>query len=573
MRLPATAALPLLLLLLLPPAHSQTPAWGVLEGEHLSIYAETGEAEARQAAEALHDMEAGMAALWGPIPSQAPPLRVYLFRNLDGLRSMGARGFSRGFFQSGPDSDFIAVLGAGDDTLRSLRHEFVHRVLYRTSRRVPGWIEEGLAELYSTLTRTRDGWQVGLPIESHVDALRLLDWAALPQLAQMGDDDETWNRAGGVMRYYGQSWAIVHLLAVGSERASRFPALLDRLRNGESLAAALQSEFALSPDALLREARARILSGRLPARLSPGPAPPPATPASWRTLPHEDVAAFMADLAIATGSRAADDRWLRELQRAGRTSPKSRIRLGILALRQGRKTEAEAHLRAAIDRQTTEPAAWFELAMLVRERDSASPEVRRLLEQTLQLNSGHPEALYLLAMEEQRTGHPDRARALLERARAVLPRQFSFREALARLYWDAGLRDQAQAEAQAALTAARNPDERSMAIGLLDEFRRAATRPSAATPKPEVTVPRGWLEPRRDGEIEGSLVRVECGNPVMFEFDTESGLRRFRANPARLMISGRPQDQPFSCGEQSAKPRVKARFRNQDLLVQIVFLD
>jgi hypothetical protein len=552
--------------------------WGVLESDRARVYTNAPEAEARRALAGLDEVARGMDALWGPLPASAPPLRVYLFRDLPGLRAMGARGFSRGFFQSGPDYDVIAAVAGEADSVRAVRHEYIHRVLHRSSRRIPQWLEEGLAELYSTLAWEGGRWVAGRPVEGHLHTLRQRSWMTFAELERMHEDESMWLRSDGVMRFYGQSWALAHHLAVDSERAERFPALLRRLMDGEPAAAAIEAEYGEKPDALLRAAQARVEEGVLRVlrveRPASAPAPAPAPAARWSAVPEGEADVALAELAAAVGHRAEDSQWEDRLRRAARNSPRARTRLGVLALRQGDKAGAEAHFRAAVAAGVKEPAAAFELAMLIRDRQGATPEVLDLLHRTIALNPAHGEALYILAVEAQRAGRPGEATTLLERAASALPRQFLFREALARNYAAAGRAADARAQALAARSAARTRDEIAMAEGLLRELDQAEARPAAeAEPrKPEVTVPRGWLEPKHDGVVRGVLARVHCGNPVVFELETATGERRFKANPARLMVSGRAQDAPFRCGEQPEKFPVEARFQTPDRLVQLVFL-
>lgn len=557
---------------------TMAPAWGagwaLLEGGRMPVLTDASEAEARRVLAALEEMAQAMEALYGALPEEPVPVRVYLIRDAALLRRLGTQIYGKGFFQSGPDFDTIAVLAGDPDTVRSARHEYVHRALHRTARRLPAWLEEGLAEYYSVLGREGGRWLAGRPIETHVQFLRAAEWARFEQLERMHQDQSLWDRSAAVNLYYGQSWALTHYLAAGSPRADRFEALLRRLMEGEPAVAAMREEYGESPDRLLQSARRALESGRLRTRLlAAAPAATTGGVPRWRALGEDEASAALAELALARTNLAADDEWIERLARAARGSPRGQVRMAMLALRRNDRPEAERLLRAATREDVREPAAWFELAMLVRDREGATPEVRRLLEKTVALNPGHAEAWYLLAMDEQRAGRTGEAARLLERSVAALPRQFLFREALARVYAELGRAGEARAEALAARAAAANANERAMADGLLRELEQAARAAPAPEGKPEVTIPRGWLEPRRDGEVRGALVRVECGQTIFFEVQTGEGLRRLRANPARLMVTGRPQNTTFQCGPQPDRPLVTARFQSPDLLVQLLFAD
>jgi tetratricopeptide (TPR) repeat protein len=568
-------ALVLLFVLSFLPAPAAAEELALLEGGRFPILTGASEAEARRVLMALEEMAQAMEAVFGPLSAAAPPARVYLIRDGAILRRLGTTAYGKGFFQSGPDFDIITVLAGEPGTIRSARHEYVHRFLHRSTRRLPPWLEEGLAEFYSVLFRDGDRWIGGSPIDAHLQYLRTVGWAPFDQLESAHQDATLWDRAAAVNLYYGQCWAFVHYLAAGSPRAGQFEALLRRLMDGEAAAEALRAEYGESPAGLLQAARVQVESGRLRTRAIAQARPPaPLAATRWNPLPPGESAAALAELAASRGDAVATGEWLDSLARAAQGSPRGSVRAAILALRRGDRGEAEHLLRSAVDAGVHEPAAWFELAMLVRDRDGATPEVQRLLEKTLELNPAHPEALYLLAMEEHRAGRSGRALQYLERSLAALPRQFVFREALARLYAELGRAAEARHQAVAARSSARTSDERAMADGLLRELELAARpAPAPGARKPEVTVPRGWLEPHRDGEVRGTLVHIDCGQTIVFDVDTGDGLRRFRANRSRLMISGRQQDTAFQCGPQASRPRVAARFQAPDLLVQLVFLD
>ncbi|MBE7542822.1 MAG: DUF1570 domain-containing protein [Solibacteraceae bacterium] len=476
--------------------------WGLLESGRLRLYTNATEADARRALAGLDEVARGMDVLWGPLPDAAPPLRVYLFRDLPGLRAMGARGFSRGFFQSGPDYDSIAAVAGEPDSVRAVRHEYIHRVLHRTSRRIPQWLEEGLAELYSTLAWDNGRWLAGRPVEGHLYTLRQQNWMTFAELEKMPQDDSLWLRSGDVMRFYGQSWALTHHLAVDSEHAGRFPALLRRLMEGEPPAAAIEAEYGQPPDALLDLARTRYQRGILRIRRVEGPAPDQASHPRWSPLPEADASVALAELAAATGHRAGDAQWIDRLRTAARNSPRARTRRGDLALREGDKTSAETHFHAAVAASKNPPP--LRTAMLIRDRHGATPEVLDLLHRTIALNPAHGEALYMLAVEAQRAGrlgshHP---------ARTPPPsRQFLFREALRNMpaNW---------MPTPAPRPATRSPparEEIAMAGSPRTRSAPAATQPGQKSPSPA----RPSETRRRSGtSVSAATGRLRNRNPT-----------------------------------------------------------
>jgi hypothetical protein len=58
---------------------------------------------------------------------------------------------SAGLFVGRQDANYIAVVTEGDvDRMRIVFHEYAHLVISNVMRHVPAWLNEGLAEFYST---------------------------------------------------------------------------------------------------------------------------------------------------------------------------------------------------------------------------------------------------------------------------------------------------------------------------------------------------------------------------------------------------------------------------------------
>src|SRR5262249_45114597 len=84
-------------------------------------------------------------------------------------------GLIAGYFSPDRDLNVIALqLETFDDSSRIIFHEYTHLLLRNATPRVPLWLDEGLAEYYSTYALERDGTRanIGKPIPWHVLILR-----------------------------------------------------------------------------------------------------------------------------------------------------------------------------------------------------------------------------------------------------------------------------------------------------------------------------------------------------------------------------------------------------------------
>src|SRR6185295_16956219 len=80
-----------------------------------------------------------------------------------------------GYFHRDADANYIALTLEGfDDNLPIVFHEYTHLLVRNAVRSVPIWLNEGLAEYYSTFALTSGGKaaEIGRPIVPHVRLLR-----------------------------------------------------------------------------------------------------------------------------------------------------------------------------------------------------------------------------------------------------------------------------------------------------------------------------------------------------------------------------------------------------------------
>lgn len=170
-----------------------------------------------------------------------------------------------GLFLGGKDVNYIAITSAAatDDGLRAVFHEYAHLLISNVSRNVPVWLNEGLAEYYSTYEMQNGGRQavLGRAIPSHLYTLNDTSLLPLDQLLNVAHDSPLYNEGERRSVFYAQSWALTHMLLLGEPR--RAPQLLQYLSKlGEGMPArdAWQQLFGADPIAsdLQRYVRQRI---------------------------------------------------------------------------------------------------------------------------------------------------------------------------------------------------------------------------------------------------------------------------------------------------------------------------
>jgi hypothetical protein len=189
-------------------------------------------------------------------------VHVYLFRDQTSFKSYSPfrddeYGTTAGFHVHGEDAEYIAFfLPPRETPMTFASHEYIHAVLSQNLGEIPLWLNEGLAEFYSTFRAKRQEADIGLPILTHVDWLKD-HMLPMRDLFLMGGNSPDY--LGGERRgtIYAQSWVIVHTLTFDQEQ--RFDRFVEDLSKGVETVTALGRVYGPGAvDSLERHIRERV---------------------------------------------------------------------------------------------------------------------------------------------------------------------------------------------------------------------------------------------------------------------------------------------------------------------------
>ena len=540
LRIPAT----LLFLASCAPAAAR---WNVLASAHFEVLTDGGIKRAREVTAALEQVRAIWTALEKPLPGSLTPARVVVFRDAGEFARFRRSAYTGGFFQSGTERDYL-VLSEGEDTLRTARHEFVHLAAERQPG-WPGWMEEGLAEVYSGLG--------SLPAR-HVAFLKTEPWLPAVELLTLRGTTIQDNDPAKLKTFYAESWALVAWLRQQGLWKAGAPAYLRARREQPDEAAAFAVGFGDTALHALAEARRAVMAEGLRGASFKTTAPQLALPTA-REMSSDEADAMLADLALAVHRPELAQVYAKRLEQRGEGDADRLAERALLALRLERTEDAEQLFRRAVEGGTRRPAAYLEWATLVRDRHGPASEVEALAAKATELHPGYAEAYYLLGcVRRERKDYAGSAEAL-EHAVELLPRRAAFWIELSDARLALGQRAAARAAAEEAVAAAEGKAERESALGLL---RRIDMPQAAPTPKPETTTSAGWTPKKGDAEVEGLLVFVDCTGQTL-KFQIAAGGRRYvleTDQPNLIVLSGHSGvTREFICGAQKRTP-VRAEY-------------
>jgi len=169
------------------------------------------------------DLESGVSPTTIIVFKDEPSFALYK------LTADGKTANYAGVFAEGHDRNYIGMNAeAGNANSDIVFHEYVHYFLAHQYGEVPLWLNEGLAEYYSTFRADKNEVHVGLPVDNHVLYLREKSLLSLGELFEMNTDSKDYREGERQGVFYAESWALVHYFLIGDPaRAVQLQAFLN----------------------------------------------------------------------------------------------------------------------------------------------------------------------------------------------------------------------------------------------------------------------------------------------------------------------------------------------------------
>ena len=180
-------------LLLAPAAHASPAAsvaahaWTSVRTAHLEVVTDAPRTVATRVALRLETLHQSLASLLPPLVVEASPVQVIVFSDPSLARAYaptwrGLHDDVAGFSHAGPDRRRVVFADDQGRTPSVAQHEYVHSLLDVACPDAPLWLNEGLAEYFSTFTSDDGRAVLGAPIYPHIEWLTTHDLMPLYRL-------------------------------------------------------------------------------------------------------------------------------------------------------------------------------------------------------------------------------------------------------------------------------------------------------------------------------------------------------------------------------------------------------
>jgi len=526
-----------------------------------------------------------------------------------------------GYAAPGSGISYIAMLNAGEYSDHVIFHEYTHMMIANAVTRVPVWLNEGLAEFYSSFALLDGGKraQIGRPLAEHLRALNGSIRVPLVDLLKADASSPLYNEENRASDFYAESWALTHMLLNGQpSRSTELSDYLQRVNNGASEAQAWEQVFGTARTE--NQLRQYVIRPTYMTGVVDFAEKITSVAVTEAVLSPASAASFLAGLEL----RLSPDAAAKRLDRALMQEPANALANAVMA----RVDLARNESTNAFKRIMAMPAIgdWFaaydaavtliDIAVLEPRTDAGPTMLARaatLLEQVQRERVDLPNVLASQARAELLGDNPPSSAAheRIARARSLAPGRIDYALVQAELFANARDFTRARAVIGPLMTPVYPEDVRNAARrlmgGLVDlqlQIERAAAAGTTALPTPasaprSVAVPNAGAETPRPGttaakfrpayrplqageqRLDGMLERIDCpaGKPAVFHVRTATESIELEAAMGEVQFVTFRDDLTggVSCGPRTAM-RVYATWRegtssrHEKVVVAVEFL-
>ena len=236
-------------------------AWIEGKSAHFHYFSSSSKAELQAVARNLESLRHILAQTSPSVPIQANlgprETYVYLFSQESLFNDYRYRKDIVGWFRASYSGNFMAMLTEQHGAQQIIYHEYMHQYLHERFPKIPQWLDEGLAEFYSTISFQGDDVRLGGPAEGRLRFMMALKPIPTEQLLAQSEIMAGHNPTLEAQQFYAQAWLMVHYLIAGGspERNRQFMTMLGLLAQGSSGVEAFRMAFPIDPKVLDDEIR------------------------------------------------------------------------------------------------------------------------------------------------------------------------------------------------------------------------------------------------------------------------------------------------------------------------------
>jgi hypothetical protein len=289
-------------------AQTRRPSWSYASSDHFEAYVVGDDKRARAAVAEFEWVHPAFEQLLDVPPSAARRPRLIVFSTAAEFAPYRSNDVSNAFWLGTPDGDFIVLDSIDSDDFPDAVHEYTHLMLNRAGLDYPLWLNEGLAEYYSTMDPSGTKVRVGIVPAGAIDTFTKGPPLPLARLLAVDEQSPEYNAPGVAQVFYAQSWALTHMLLTHQNYRDGSGTVLSEIALGTNSADALTKTYKKTLEAIVADLRSYVARFRLATSTFDVPAMSHATNITVAPANDIDVDVTLASILGWRPGRAAESR-------------------------------------------------------------------------------------------------------------------------------------------------------------------------------------------------------------------------------------------------------------------------
>src|SRR5712692_7818115 len=181
--------------------------WLKVQSSHFELLTLAGERKGREAVLHFETVRSFFLKTASSTGNSQAPVCIVAFNSEKEYRPYSVNEAAKAYYYSGRDRDYIVMSSISSEQYPVAIHEYTHLLLQHSGLKLPLWLNDGLADLYSTLKPSGGKVQVGALKAGHDQLLQeKKEWLDLETLVAVDHDSPLYNERNRASLFYAQSW-------------------------------------------------------------------------------------------------------------------------------------------------------------------------------------------------------------------------------------------------------------------------------------------------------------------------------------------------------------------------------
>jgi len=302
------------------------------------------------------------------------------------------------YYTGTPARDYIVMDDAATSEASVAIHEYFHLVVRHSGLKIPIWLNEGWADVYSTLRPMGKETAIGDLIPGRVSELERSPWLDFKALTSVDRNSPDYNEIGRAGIFYAESWALAHMLYLAPEYEANFGKFVMALHQGHSAAEAFETAWGRSGADVFTDLhtyldRKKIYGRAFEIQLDRAQGEPLVS-----SVTEFDGKLMLADLLAGVNKRGEAKKVYDRLDTEQPGRPDVAKSMGYLAMQNNNPGDTLRYFAKAFDGGETDAQMCLRLAELMRGARQPSAKIVPVLQRALKSKPDYTEASIALGV-------------------------------------------------------------------------------------------------------------------------------------------------------------------------------